>query len=187
MLPYPTYENYSYNQAVRNNILFLTFKRSKMKNIRIPMLCLCIVTFQLCVTAQESHPLAPKTDLNKPKIFNALPERIKVSLVALDALIEKQTGNTTSVETLMDNQVLRFEGSILFSVNDVQSKLKSIMLQLPSFGGARFTLTQLTHADGTKEYAGRILSFQHGDAYILEKHKDDYYLIKKNFYDLVNE
>jgi hypothetical protein len=148
-----------------------------MKNLRVSMLCMCIALLHLCAVAQDSHPLAPKTNVNKPKIFNSLPERIKVDMLQLDALIEKQTGNNTTVETLADNQSLRFDGTVLFAVTDAQSKLKSIM----------FTLTQLTHADGTKEYAGRILSFQHGDAYLLERDKEDYFLIKKSFYDLVNE
>jgi hypothetical protein len=158
-----------------------------MKNLRVSMLCMCIALLHLCAVAQDSHPLAPKTNVNKPKIFNSLPERIKVDMLQLDALIEKQTGNNTTVETLADNQSLRFDGTVLFAVADAQSKLKSIMLNLPTFGGARFTLTQLTHDDGTKEYAGRILSFQHGDAYLLERDKEQYFLVKKSFYDLVNE
>jgi hypothetical protein len=60
------------------------------------------------------------------------------------------------------------------------------MLNLPLFPGARFTLTQLSKEDGVKEYAGRIISFQHGDAYLLEKEGDTYFLVKKGFYDLIN-
>lgn len=158
-----------------------------MKNLRLQMLCICITLLNLCAGAQESYFLAPKQDLKKPKIFTNLPERIKVDMLQLNALIERQTGNTTSVSATTDDRAVQFDGNILFSVSDPQSKLKSVMLNLPAFNGARFTLTQLTNDDGTKEYAGRILSFQHGDAYQLEKQGDVYFLIKKSFYDLVNQ
>jgi hypothetical protein len=157
-----------------------------MKNPCTLLLCLCITLNSFIASAQESHRLVNQPDYNKPKLFTSLPEKIKVDVSELALLIDKQTGNAASLNAA-ETQSVRFEGNILFSVTDAASGLKSIMINLSLFPGARLTLTQLTHNDGSKEYAGRILSFQHGDAYVLEKEEGVYFLSKKSFYDLVNE
>ncbi len=156
-----------------------------MRNLFTLLLCLCITFISVDVSAQDNLPVR-QPDLNRPKLFTNLPERIKVDVSQLFSIMDKQRGSTASVQAA-ETQAIRFDGDILFSVTDEASHLKSVMLNLSMFPGARLTVTQLTHPNGSTEYAGRILSFQHGDAYVLEKENDGYYLIKKNFYDLVND
>ena len=42
-------------------------------------------------------------------------------------------------------------------------------------------------ADGSVRYSGRIISFQHADAYEINLENNQYVFVKKGFYDLVNE
>jgi hypothetical protein len=41
--------------------------------------------------------------------------------------------------------------------------------------------------DGTTKYTGRIISIRHGDLYQLIQEDAGWVLVKKNFYDLINE
>jgi hypothetical protein len=168
-----------------NNIL-LTFKKATMKNLCTLSLCLCITLSSFIASAQESNSLAKQPDYSRPKLFTNLPEKIKVDLNQVNSLFDKQAGQEARLSAT-ENQSVQFEGNVVFSVTNNDSKLKSVMLSLPSFPGARLSITRLTNEDGTTIYAGRILSFQHGDAYLLQKEDDGYVFVKKNFYNLVNE
>jgi RecB family endonuclease NucS len=42
--------------------------------------------------------------------------------------------------------------------------------------------------DGTVKYNGRLMTdFQHGDLFVLQQKDGGFALVKKNFYDVINE
>jgi len=65
--------------------------------------------------------------------------------------------------------------------------MRSVVVRLSDFKGATLTLSSFTHPDGTVTYSGRIISFQHADLFELQYQNEQYFLIKKNYYELVNE
>jgi hypothetical protein len=157
-----------------------------MKNPCTLLLCLCITLSSFIASAQESNTLTRQPDYSRPKLFTNLPEKIKIDLSQVNSLFDKQAGQEARVAAV-ENQAVQFEGNVVFSVTNSDNNLKSVMLAVPSFPGARLSITRLTNEDGTTIYAGRILSFQHGDAYLLQKENDCYVFVKKSFYDLINE
>jgi hypothetical protein len=56
-----------------------------------------------------------------------------------------------------------------------------------NFNGATLTLSSSAQPDGAVKFTGRIISFKHGDAYELQNQNDQYILIKRNYYELINE
>jgi hypothetical protein len=68
-----------------------------------------------------------------------------------------------------------------------ENNLLSIVIRSTNFPGAALSFSKITKEDGTISYAGRIISFQHGDAYEINQENGQYYFVKKGFYDLVNE
>jgi hypothetical protein len=71
--------------------------------------------------------------------------------------------------------------------NKFENTLQSVVIRSTNFPGAALSFSKLTKEDGTISYVGRIISFQHGDAYEITMENGQYFFIKKGFYDLVNE
>ena len=122
--------------------------------------------------------------MNRPTLFQNLPEKISCRITDLSALLEYETGRTIS---------FAFTGNVNFQsvVSSVASKfdnsLQSIVIRSTNFPGAALSFSRITKQDGSIAYAGRIISFQHGDAYEINLENGQYYFVKKGFYDLVNE
>ena len=78
-----------------------------------------------------------------------------------------------------------FNGQVISRSDD--NTIHSVVIRSANFNGATLTLSSSAQPNGTVKFTGRIISFQHGDAYELQNQNDQYILIKKNFYDLMNE
>ena len=158
-----------------------------MKHLMLPGLCLLSVIFCATASAQEKVPLN-EPDYNKPKLFNKLPDKIPVDIEELNSFI---TGNTeTGKETQLksaDNKISSLGGKVVSIASKYQNTMHSVVVRLDDFNGATLTLSSSIQPDGTVLYTGRIISFQHGDLYELQKKDDQYFLIKKNYYELINE
>jgi hypothetical protein len=68
-----------------------------------------------------------------------------------------------------------------------ENNIHSVVIRSRNFNGATLTLSSSAQPNGTVKFTGRIISFQHGDLYELQNQNNQYILIKKNFYDLINE
>jgi hypothetical protein len=157
-----------------------------MKNLRMSMLCLCITLTGLYGSAQSTSELVREPDYNKPKLFAALPENIIINVADIDAMLTRQTGETVSFP--LDNiRGIHFTGTIVSAASKYNNTIVSTVIKSDNFNGARLNLVRGVKEDGTIVYEGRILSFQHGDAYLLRKDGDRLVFVKKGFYDLVNE
>ena len=159
-----------------------------MKNLRTHvMLCVCISLFSLSVAAQkQTAPPVTEPNYNKPRLFENMPSAIPVTAEELNTLLTSTTGKNVTV-SLTANKDFRFEGQVVSTASQYDNTLQSIVIRSSNFEGARFTLSKATNADGTVTYTGRILSFQHGDVYELKTEGKQMRLVKKDFYDLVNE
>ncbi len=157
-----------------------------MKNLRAPVLCACFALISVCSFAQQQKAPINEPDYNKPHLFDNLPAKISFNPETFTSLTGKQAGNVVSI-SLSDKVSIPFEGKMLSSVTKDNGRVQSIAIQSTNYNGATFYMSKVTGDDGTVRYNGRIISFTHGDLYILQKTNNQYELVKKNFYDLVNE
>ena len=156
-----------------------------MKNLCTITMCILLGISGITVNAQNHIPLN-EPDLNKPKLFSNLPEKISVNTSELDAYFTILVGNTTQLN-LASDMSQKFEGNLVSRSIRTADGVQTAIIRSSNFNGARMTVTKRLNEDGTVTYLGRIISFQHGDLYELQNQQGQWFLIKKNYYDLVNE
>ena len=122
--------------------------------------------------------------MNRPSLFQNLPEKINCRINDLSALLESEIGRNIS---FVFTGNLSFEGVISSVASKFDNTLQSIVVRSTNFPGAALSFSKIKKEDGTFSYVGRILSFQHGDAYEISQENGQYFFVKKGFYDLVNE
>ncbi|MEI9945926.1 MAG: hypothetical protein WDN26_17105 [Chitinophagaceae bacterium] len=158
-----------------------------MKHLKFPGLCLLFMFCSAVIAAQNKLPVN-EPNYSKPKLFTNLPDQVPVDITELKTLI---TGNATAGKEVQlrssDSRITSFKGKIVSAASKYNYKMQSVVIRSTEFNGATLTLSSSVQPDGTITYTGRIISFQHGDLYVLEKQNDNYILVKKNYYDLVNE
>lgn len=150
---------------------------------------LVISTIFSCITiftqAQEKSIPINEPNYNKPKLFQNLPDRIAVDASTLDNLFSLDINHAASINMAG----IQFQGNVASKINntDNQTQGSTIIIGLTNYPGANFTLTKASNPDGTISYAGRIISFQHGDLFELQNQKGNLVLVKRNYYELINE
>ncbi|RYY60902.1 MAG: hypothetical protein EOO05_08295 [Chitinophagaceae bacterium] len=158
-----------------------------MKNYRIHLLTL---TFLLAagIAQAQKQSLINEPDLNKPKLFAQLPARIPVEVADLEKLISNnpETGKDATLD-LNGKGSATFAGKVVSTASKYGNSIRSIVIRSTSFNGATFSLSATQKEDGTIHYTGRIISFKHGDLYELQSENNQYFLVKKNYYELVAE
>jgi hypothetical protein len=152
-----------------------------MKNLVKGVICLSM--FFICLHSDAQKEFVREPDMNRPTLFQNLPNKISCRINDLSALLQLEIGKPVSF-LLVDN--LSFQG-VVSSVAKFDNKLNSVVVRSTNFPGAALSFSRITKEDGTFSYVGRIISFQHGDAYEVGLENGQYYFVKKGFYDLVNE
>ena len=150
-----------------------------LKTIPVFILLSC---FYLQSSAQQTTVAINEPDYNKPKLFADLPDKMPLDVSSIENFFSLRTGSSTRVLPSINTL---FVGNIV-SASDVQNA-KTTIISLTNRPGATFTFTKITNSDGTIAYRGRIISRNNSDAFEVVKEKDQYFLIKKNLYDLMNE
>jgi hypothetical protein len=163
----------------------MTTKKVPMKNLRTTMLFAALISC-LYSSAQTRPIPVNEPDLNKPKLFANLADKIGVSTEELDNLFASALGRSASIAMSMDKQS-RLEGEIVSISSSGTNSVQTVIIRSTNYDGARFTLTRRQQADGHYTYTGHILSFRHGDLYELQNLQGQWTLVKRNYYDLVNE
>lgn len=153
-----------------------------MKNLVKGVICLC--TFLVCLETAAQTPPIREPDMNRPSLFQNLPDKITCRIDDLTALLQSETGRNVSI-TFANN--VNFQGVVSSVAAQFENNLLSIVIRSTNFPGAALSFSKIKKEDGTISYAGRIISFQHGDAYEINQENGQYYFVKKGFYDLVNE
>lgn len=157
-----------------------------MKTIRTPLLCATLVLFSLFASAQNDKPPVTEPDYNKPRLFDDLPARIPVSTADLKSIISASAGQQASL-TLSPASALPFDGQVVSVASKYNNKIKSTVVRSANFKGATFTLSRVVNDNGSTYFTGRIINFKYGDLYELKNEDGNYVLIKRNYYELVNE
>jgi hypothetical protein len=158
-----------------------------MNNLKFLGLCLICLTVCARVSAQNKIPTVIP-DTNKPKLFANMPDRIPVDMQELQSLFvgDAVAGKQVKMD-FADHKLAGLSGKIVSNTSKYDNKIHTLIIRSTNFSGATLTLSSSIQSDGTVKYIGRIISFQHGDLYELEKQNDQYVLIKKNFRDLVSD
>lgn len=157
-----------------------------MKNLRTALMCLCTVLIAVAASAQNNDSPVNEPDMNKPKLFNNLPNKIILEKVVINNVLTKQPGQSADIIFSADNSV-RFEGTIASSSSKYDNTVNTIVLRSTNYPGATLSITRITKEDGGFSYTGRLLSLKHGDLFELKEIDGSLVLLKKNYYDLVNE
>lgn len=158
-----------------------------MKNLRTKLFCAFITLFSLNSAVQAQQIPLNEPDYNKPRLFDNLPAEIPISIDKLNSLVNERTG--TSISTNISSGVVTapFQGQVISSVSKYADKLQTVVIKSTNYHGATLYISKVTLEDGRIKYNGHLMSFQHGDLYILQQKNGEFSLVKKNYYDLVNE
>ncbi len=157
-----------------------------MKNLRTPALFVWMILYSLFAPAQHQTIPLNEPDNNKPRLFNNLPDNIPVNINTLAGLLNAPVGSTISTN-LASDMPFTFEGQVVSAASKYGGSIRSVVIRSTNFNGARLTLSKITNEDGISSYTGRIISLQHGDLYVLQNRDGQFALVKKGFYDVVNE
>lgn len=158
-----------------------------MKNLRTHAVCVCMSLMSICSFAQkETNPPVNEPDYNKPRLFDNLPEKIAVNIDAVSTLFNKAIGASVDLGLSATSQ-FQFDGEVVSRASKFNDKLQSVVVRSSNFNGAGLTISKIIADDGSVIYRGRIISLKHGDLFELQKEDNGYVLVKKNFYDLINE
>ena len=158
-----------------------------MKNLRIPALCACITLCSLFSAAQDQKFIANEPNYNKPRLFDNLPAVIPVSIDNLDNLVNTKPGTIISTTLSSDARTAPFEGNVVSSVSKYENKVQTVVIKSTNYNGATLYISKVITDDGTTKYNGRLMSLQHGDLYVLQQKDAGFELVKKNYYDVINE
>lgn len=101
-------------------------------------------------------------------------------------LVSTPSGQATKI-AFGEGQPGELNGEVISQVSKYGQAIQSVVIRCAGFDGARLTLSKITLPDGSIKYTGRIISLQHGDLYQLVEDASGWVLVKRNFYDLINE
>jgi hypothetical protein len=139
-------------------------------------------------SAQEQKIVINEPNLNKPRVFNNLPEVITVTVDKLNDLVNTKTGSSINIILSTDAKTAPFEGQVVSAVSKYDDKLQTVFIKSSDYNGATLYISKVTADDGVIRYHGRLMSnFQQGDLYVLQQKDGGFALVKKNFYDVINE
>jgi hypothetical protein len=157
-----------------------------MKNYSTPVFLALFTFMAFASQAQETKIPLNEPDYNRAKIFQHLPASIDVEINAMRSLLSASRGQSVFADISTDAS-FRLEGDVVSTDDKTDASVSSVVIRLTNYPGARLTFTKAVYPDGQIVYSGRIISFQYGDAYELKEQQGKFSLVRKNFYDLVNE
>src|SRR5688572_12665162 len=151
-----------------------------MKNRRTTALCIAMLcsVISFAQTARVNEP-----DMNKPKLFTSLPEKISFNPASVPALFAQSVGNDVNLTV---GELMPFNGKVVSTSSSTETDRNSVVIRSSNFEGAVMTISRIL-IDGKISYTGRIISMKHADLYELQYRNGQYEFVKKNYYDLVNE
>jgi hypothetical protein len=153
-----------------------------MKNLLQGIICLSLMCICINTSAQKFPVKEP--DTNRPSLFHQLPQQANCRINNLTALLSYSIGEEGNIQ-IADN--LQFQGIVSSVASKYENTIKSVVVRSSNYPGASLTFSKITKDDGNTYFTGRIISFQHADAYEIVFEKGQYSFVKKGFYDLVND
>jgi hypothetical protein len=147
--------------------------------------CVSLALLLLCsafVFAQDQIVQLNEPDLKKPKQFSDLPQKMDLKVSNMESLFRHKVGTVVSVN--VTNEFL-LEGTVVSKSQDAQ--VESVVIRSTNRPGALFTYTKTVTKEQGERYVGRMVSRYSGDAFEIIKEKGQYVLIKKDYYEMINE
>ena len=158
-----------------------------MNNLKISGLSLLFL-FIAAPAFTQSEGSNNKSDQTKPSLFAGFPDRIAVSINELKSVFSNIAAKGTNVAIkFADEKLPGFKGETVSIASKYNNSIQSVVIRSTQFNGATLTLSSSTTTDGAAHYTGRIISFEHGDLYVLQKENDNYFFIKKKHDEVINE
>ncbi|MBL7730672.1 MAG: hypothetical protein JNM88_05800 [Chitinophagaceae bacterium] len=158
-----------------------------MKNISTLLLCTCMSFLSLSSFSQNNDvPPVNEPDYNKPKLFASYPDRIPVDLATISQFFAASTGAAIDVN-IDAGSSFRIAGSVVSVVSKYDNRIRSVVIRSSNFTGATFSISRILLDDGSIKYTGRLISRQYGDVYELQNISNHFVLVKRAYYDIVNE
>ena len=143
------------------------------------------VLFTVCMTpalAQEKQLPLNEPDLNKPKLFSDLPQKMNLKVQELDPVFRHGVGDVVKISVA---DALSIEGTVVSKSEE--ATVNSIVIRSTNRKGAILTLTRGRYPDGSFQYAGRMTSLKNGDAFEIIREKGVYVLQKKSLHEMIAE
>jgi hypothetical protein len=112
---------------------------------------------------------------------------IPVSIDKLNDLLNAKPGVSINTTFSSDTRTAPFEGKVVSAVSKNEDKVQTVVIRSTNYNGATLCISRVMTNDGTIKYNGRLMSFQHGDLFVLQQKDGGFVLVKKNFYEVVNE
>jgi hypothetical protein len=157
-----------------------------MKNRTIIALCVTLIAFNAPLKAQNHDVPLNEPDYNKPLLFRNLPDSIPVKLSSFERAIDFAAGEDVSVN-ISDNVQFPFQGKVMSTASKYGNSIQSVVIKSNVYEGAGLTISKVTDSNGNIQFTGRIVSMKSGDLFELVNVNNNYFLVKRKFYDLINE
>ncbi len=158
-----------------------------MKNLLTIVMGACLTICSLYSAAQDTKVIINEPNYNKPRLFDNLPAVIPVSIENLNGLINSKAGAPVNTSFATDARTAVFEGNVVSAVSKYEDKVQTVLIKSTNYNGATLYISRVITEDGTIKYNGRLMSFQHGDLYVLQPKAGGFEWVKKNYYDVINE
>jgi hypothetical protein len=156
-----------------------------MRNLSIAVLGSCFTLFSLWSSAQGAQnkkvPIN-EPDLNKPKLFADLPDRLYFNPNNFSNLFQSHIGQSVNVPISSE---FNFSGQVISKSDDPKSA--SVVIRSTNRIGARLIFTKVIDENNNIRYIGRIISLAHGDSYEIVLENNQYSFKKKGYYELIEE
>jgi len=154
-----------------------------MKTLKTIALTALFILNYLLANCQEKIPIN-EPNYNRPKLFDDLPQKIILTLSDMEPLFDLSVGSPVMAKLAKSFQ---FKGMIVSKSGDDRSAVRSLVIRSSTRQEAILTFTKVINTDGSFVYQGRIVSMSSSDAYEIVKENDQYFLQKRNFYEMVRE
>lgn len=157
-----------------------------MKNRSFIALCVSVLLFNVPLLAQNQNVPLNEPDYNKPLLFRSFPDSIPVNIASFDRAVSFSQGEDVSVN-VSDNVQFVFQGKVMSIASKYGNSIQSVVIKSNVYDGAGLTISKVTDSNGNVSFTGRIVSMKSGDLYELVKTDSGYFIVKRKFYDLINE
>ena len=112
-----------------------------MKNLVKGFLCLSVLFIGLNSNAQT--PPVREPDMNRPSLFQNLPEKISCRIGDLAPLLQSETGRNVSILFIGNTY---FQGTVSSIASHFDNKLLSVVVRSTNFPGAALSFSRITKA-----------------------------------------
>jgi hypothetical protein len=133
-----------------------------------------IIGILCCICAKAQAPPINQHPVEKPLLFQQLPEKINCPLPVLQQIFAASPDSNIYIS--LGTQA-RIEGTVIAKIAISPEQL-SINIRCNNFQQALLNVSRITKADGSFSYIGRIVSLRHGDVLLLWEENGQYYFIR---------